>query len=156
MIIAVAAMGHNRVIGQDGRIPWKMPADLRHFRAVTQGGTVLMGRRTWESLGRALPDRENLVLTRSTDFQPEGARAVTLEEALALKDVFIIGGEDVYRLFLPHFDRQVLTEIHATFEGDTFYPEFSKTEWHEVERVDHEADADNPYPYSFVTWARNR
>ncbi len=156
MITSVAALSHNRVIGQDGRLPWKMPADLRHFRALTKGKTILMGRKTWESIGHPLPDRENLVLSRSTDFVPEGARLVTLEEALALPELYVIGGEEIYRLFLPHFDRQELTEIHGTFDGDSYYPEFSRAEWREVKRVDHEPDADNPYSYSFVTWDRNR
>lgn len=154
MITAVAAMGHNRVIGQDGRLPWKMPADLRHFRSLTRGQTILMGRKTWESIGRPLPDRENLVLSRSRDLVLEGARVVTLDEALAIENLFVIGGEEIYRLFLPHLDRQELTEIHATFEGDSFYPEFSRQEWVESERVDYPADEENPYPFSFVTWVR--
>lgn len=154
MIISVAALGINRVIGQDGRLPWRMPADLRHFKELTVGKSVLMGRKTWESLGRPLPDRENLVMTRSTNFAVEGARLITFEEALALPELYVIGGEEIYRLFLPHMHRQELTEIQGTFEGDSFYPEFSKHEWGESRRVDHPADDKNPYPYSFVTWDR--
>lgn len=154
MIVTVAAMGRDRVIGQDGHLPWKMPADMRHFREVTRGKTVIMGRKTYESIGRPLPDRTNLVLSRARDFTIPGCQVVSFEEALEHPELYVLGGEEIYRLFLPRAQRQILTEIHGDFMGDTYYPDFSRHEWKEVERIDHPADAENPHPYSFVTWER--
>ncbi len=154
MIVTVAAMGRDRVIGQDGHLPWKMPADMRHFREVTRGKTVVMGRKTYEAIGRPLPDRTNLVLSRARDFEIPGCKVVTLEEALEYPELYVLGGEEIYRLFLPRAQRQILTEIHGDFMGDTYYPDFSRHEWKEVARVDYPADEENPHPYSFVTWER--
>lgn len=133
MLISIAALGKNRVIGMEGRLPWHLPGDLRHFRELTRGGIVIMGRTTFASIGRPLPQRENWVLSRTVGLQLPGVRVFpsleTLLQALDGKIAWVIGGEQVYRQLLPHCDRQVLTEVEAEPEGDSYYPEFSSQEW---------------------------
>lgn len=153
MIAAVAA---NRVIGRGGALPWRLPADLARFRTLTLGYHMIIGRRTWESLEEPLDGRTVVVLSRDPRYEAPGAVVVpTLEAALAVASgdpvVFIGGGSEVYGAALPRADRIELTMVHASFEGDTRFPELDPTRWREVAREDHPADQANPLPLSFVT-----
>lgn len=152
-IALVAALAENRIIGHRGRLPWHLPADLKRFKAITLGHAVLMGRRTWDSLGRPLPGRRNIVLSRDPDFAPPGAIvARDLESALAQggAEVMVIGGADLYAQLLPRAQRLYLTLVHHACAGDVFFPELDWTAWKIVSREDHEADAKNPFAYSFL------
>nr|AIA14652.1 Dihydrofolate reductase [uncultured bacterium]AIA15101.1 Dihydrofolate reductase [uncultured bacterium] len=152
MIVAQAA---GRVIGKSNDLPWYLPADLKRFRILTTGHRVVMGRKTYESilarLGKPLPDRENIVISRSLTA-PGCVNVRSLDEALALghdDEIFILGGASIYEQALPHTQRIYLTQVMAEIEGDTFFPELKSSEWHEVSREDHPADDKNLYAYSF-------
>lgn len=155
----IAAMAENRVIGVNNTLPWRLPADLRHFRRLTTGHHVIMGRRNYESIGRPLPDRTNIVVTRNPAYRAPGCVVRhSLEEALRDTgddpEVFVIGGAEIYRQALARADRLYLTLVHANVPGDTFFPEFDAREWRETGRTRHEADDKNPYACSFVTYER--
>jgi dihydrofolate reductase len=153
VISLVAALAANRVIGDRGRLPWHLPADLRRFKAITLGNAVLMGRRTWDSIGRPLPGRRNIVLSRDPAFAPPGAVVVRdLESALtqAGGEVLAIGGAELYAQLLPRAQRLYLTLVHARFEGDALFPELDWSAWTVASREDHAADAKNPFAYSFL------
>lgn len=158
MLSAIAAMSKNRVIGKDNTLPWHMPADLKYFRDMTRGKVVVMGYNTYQSLGKALPNRRNIVLTRK-DIILEDAEVVDgVEAALDLVssekgEVIIIGGEQIYKAFMPHLDRIYLTEIDVLVEGDTFFPE-TPVEFKEVRCNAHAADEKNPYAYCFKVFER--
>jgi dihydrofolate reductase len=129
----------NRVIGTGGALPWRLPGDLKHFKALTLGHPIVMGRKTWESLGRALPGRENIVVTRTLGYEAPGAHvASSLEAALAMcvgePTVFVIGGGELYAAALPLADAMVLTEIHRDYDGDAHFPPYDRTAWRETER----------------------
>lgn len=153
----VVAMAENRVIGKDGDLPWRLPADLAHFKRLTVGKPVVMGRKVYDSIGRPLPDRQNIVLTRNPDFQAPGCIVVHSSgealEAAAGPDIMIIGGEEIYRLYLPQVGRVELTLIHAEIGGDTFFPELPG-QWMETARRERAADERNPYDLSFLTLER--
>lgn len=157
MIISlICAVSQNGVIGLDNRLPWRLPADLKRFKNLTMGHHLLMGRKTYESIGRPLPGRTNIVLTRQPDFQAENCLiAASLEEALELceddDEVFVIGGAAVYRQALPLAHRIYLTLIRQDFEGDTFLFEIDQTCWQEIWRADFAPDETNPFSYSFMT-----
>lgn len=156
---AIVAMGENRVIGKNNQLPWHLPADLSHFKAITTGHVILMGRKTHESIGRPLPNRTNVVLTRDTHYQAPGVTVVhDLQEALARfpqeQEIFIIGGAEIYHLALPLLHTLYLTRVHTTLDGDTFFPAWKEDEWQEVSREDHQADPANAHDYSFVTLQR--
>lgn len=157
-VVLVAAVADNGVIGSGGEIPWKLAADLRHFRATTRGNTVLMGRSTYDSIGHPLPFRTNVVLTRDPAWSADGVFAVPsleagLERAQDFEgDVMVIGGGHVYAAALPFADAQVLTEVHLSPEGDTHYPAWDRGEWRETRR---EAHDDDP-AYDLVWWERLR
>ena len=158
-IAIVVAMAENRVIGLDNRLPWHLPADLRHFRQVTVGKPVLMGRKTHESIGRPLPERTNIVVTRDRCYEAPGCVVVhsiesAIKEAGGHEEVMVIGGTDFYRQLLPKADRLYLTLVHAAFEGDARFPELDECEWREVERTDCAPDEKNPWPYSFIRLER--
>ena len=155
MISFHLARADNGVIGRDGKLPWHLPADLKRFKAHTIGRPMIMGRKTFESFPSPLPGRRHIVLTRDRAWTAAGAEvAHSAEEALALAgdDVAVIGGAEVFALFLDRADRVELTEVHATPEGDAMVPAF--TSWRETAREDHPADGDRP-AYSFVTLARS-
>ena len=163
MIVSViAAVSDNGVIGRDGGLPWHLPADLARFKRVTTGHHMVMGRRTWESIGcRPLPGRPTIVITSNRNYVAERAAvAHSLEEALAKvvgdDEVFIAGGEAVYREALPRAERIHLTRIHADFEGDTHFPPFDESGWEVVFEERHEADERNAYPFTFEVWERKR
>jgi dihydrofolate reductase len=156
----VVAASENDVIGTANQLPWRLPADLRHFRALTMGHSILMGRKTYESIGKALPGRANWVLSRSPGFSPPDARvARSLEEVQASADktspLMVIGGAEVYALCLPRACRIHITLVHAQISGgDTFFSAWREPEWREVGRERHEADEKNAYSYSFLTLER--
>ncbi len=166
MIISIiAAVGNNRVIGNKNRLPWDLPADMEHFRKLTKGKPIIMGSLTFESIGKALPGRDNIVLTKDSNYKAPGCKiAHSLEEALLLaenspfckktKEVMICGGASVYKQYLPRADRMYLTVIKGDFEGDSFFPEFDTKEWEEKEKTSFKADENNPYRYSFLTLER--
>lgn len=153
----VAAVADNGVIGADGDIPWRLPADFAHFKALTFGHVMVMGRATYESIGRPLPGRTTIVLTRDPDWTAEGVLvARDLDEALRLAEkiddaVFVVGGASVYAEALPRADAQVLTEVHLSPEGDTRYPEFEPSDWVETQRESH---LNAEVPFEFVWWER--
>jgi dihydrofolate reductase len=154
------AMGRNRVIGVDNRLPWRLPADLKRFRALTTGHTIVMGRKTYESFPRPLPDRHHVIVTTDPHYQAQSGCTVvhTLDAALAAagsnEEAFVIGGASLYAQTLPRADRLYVTLIDADFDGDTRFPDFDWREWLEVAREDHVPDEQNHYAYSFVTFER--
>ncbi|MFZ2995993.1 dihydrofolate reductase [Sphingobium sp.] len=158
-IVLILARADNGVIGRDGDLPWRLPADLKHFKALTLGHPMVMGRRTFDSLPGLLPGRRHIVLTRDRDWRGAGAEvAHDVDAAIALADapvVMVIGGAEIYRLFLPLADRIELTEVHVAAEGDAViaYPE--PADWRAVARADHDAQDARP-GYSFVTFLRNQ
>lgn len=157
ILTLVVARADNGVIGRDNGLPWHLPPDLRHFKALTLGKPIVMGRRSFESIGRPLPGRHNIVLTRS-DWTADGVTVVPgLAEAMAaagsVGEVMIIGGAAVYAAALPQAQRVYLTEIHAAPDGDTVLPPFDPAAWYGSARADHAADGDAP-AYSFVTLER--
>jgi dihydrofolate reductase len=158
LLTAVFAASENNVIGRDNAMPWHLPADLAHFKRVTMGKPILMGRRTYESIGRALPGRRNLVLSRR-EFSAPGVETVrSVDEALALvagePELVNIGGAEAFRLTLPRTGRIYLTRIHAVLEGDTYLPELPASQWREVACEERAADERNPYALSFITLER--
>jgi dihydrofolate reductase len=160
-ISIIAAVAEGGVIGQEGGLPWQLPADLRHFRRLTMGHHLILGRRTWESVGRALPGRRILVVSRRDLELPAGVgRAPSLETALATarasgeEEVFIGGGAEIYRQALPLTDRLYFTRINAQFPGDTFFPAYDPSRWRLVHREEREPDAANAYRHSFEEYER--
>jgi len=157
----VVAYDRQRAIGKDGALPWRLPEDMRRVRKLTMGKPLIMGRRTYDSIGRPLEGRTSIVLTRDTSFHPEGVLvARSPDEALALagnvEEAIVFGGAHVFKEFLPQADRLYLTEVDGTFEGDTFFPEVDEREWVEVERSEHGPDERNAYGYTFRTLDRKR
>ncbi|MCZ6559577.1 MAG: type 3 dihydrofolate reductase, partial [Gammaproteobacteria bacterium] len=133
-ISLILAMGRNRVIGRDNQLPWHLPADLAHFKATTMGKPILMGRKTWESIGKALPGRKNIVLTGQAGYTTDGATVVnSIDEAIAAcesaEELMVIGGAGVYQAFLPRAQKIYLTQIDNDIEGDTFFPQLDEQEW---------------------------
>lgn len=158
----VAASGNN-VIGKNNDLPWRLPNDLKYFKNTTWGMPVVMGRKTFESSGTALPGRTNIVITRNRDWTAPGARTVkTLDEALQAaketdaRELFIIGGGEIFREALPLAGRIYMTRVHAQVDGDTFFPEIDQAEWELVSNQDHPADEKHAYAYSFQLWKRKK
>lgn len=168
MISLIVALSNNHVIGRDGDLPWHLSEDLRRFKKLTMGHTIVMGRKTYESIGRALPGRTSVIITRQTDFlttadvtttlspasdSTKVKTASTLETVLAIsttdEEIFVIGGAQIYELALPHADRLYLTRIHANIEGDTYFPEIDWEEWACVEDSGVQTSFSIPFPYSF-------
>lgn len=161
MIVSlIAAVSDNGVIGRDGGLPWRLPADLRFFKLTTLGHTVIMGRKTWDEIGKPLPNRRNVVVTRNDARTFPGAtRAPDLAAALALAaaedEVFVIGGGELYRQALPLADRLYLTHVHAEIEGDTRFPEWDPPEWSVAWEERHEADERHPYAFTIRRYDRS-
>ena len=156
-LFLVYARAANGTIGKDGGLPWHIPADLKHFKEMTMGKPMIMGRKTFESFPAPLPDRRHIVLSRGSDWQAEGAEHVmSVPAALAAaggEETAIIGGADIFLLFEPQAERIELTQIHADYEGDTFMDAPHPERWAEVAREDHEASGDTP-AFSFITYER--
>lgn len=159
VVSLVAAMTENHVIGRDGGMPWHLPDDLAHFKRLTRGHTVIMGRKTFDEIRRPLPERRNVVITRNPGFRPEGVTVVdSLEAALALAagepEVFVIGGGEIYRQAMDRADRLHLTRIRATLDGDTWFPAFDAHAWVLESEEYHPADARHAYAFDFQSWRR--
>ena len=159
LVSLIVAMAQNGVIGRDNAVPWRLPEDLKRFKAFTLGKTILMGRKTYESIGRPLPGRANLVLTRDRNWIAAGVIVVhSVEQALTQagpgKELVAIGGAQIYRLVLPFARRIYLTHVHADVPGDTFFPDFDSTQWADVECRMHPADEQHAFPLTFVTLER--
>lgn len=157
-ISIVVAIAQNNAIGKDNKLLWHLPKDLKHFKEITTGGTIIMGRKTYDSVGRPLPNRRNIVITRQQIEIPGCEVINSVEAALDLcrdeAEVFIIGGAEIYKLALPHTDKIYLTIVHQDFEADAYFPEIKEDIWKEIERQNHEPDEKNPLPYSFITLER--
>jgi dihydrofolate reductase len=164
-IVLVAAIGENNVIGRGGQLPWKIRSDLRHFRALTLDKPVIMGRKTFQSIGKALDRRTNIVITRDQDFSAEGVEsAASLEAALALaredakrsgaNELMIIGGADIFAAAMPLADRLEITHVHASPEGDVYFPAIDAKHWREDKRENREAGPDDSARYSVATYLR--
>lgn len=156
MIISlIAAMSRNKVIGKDNKLPWKLPADMKRFRELTSGKPVIMGRKTFESIGKPLPNRKNIIITRDRNYKRDGCIIVhSAKDALKAAgdgDVMIIGGAQIYAEFLPKANKMYLTFIDADFEGDAYFPEYNEDEWKEMNREEH---VDNEFSYAFVDLER--
>jgi len=158
-------MARNRVIGRNNALPWYLPEDLRYFKQVTMGKPIIMGRRTWESIGRPLPGRTNIVISRDPEFSADGVKVVqSLEAAITLAEhvtvidggdeAVVMGGAQIYEMALPMADRLYMTQVHADVDGDVLFPEFELSAWHELGREDFSASDANPYDYSFVVLER--
>ena len=171
MIISIiAAIGKNNELGKDNQLLWQLPADMKHFRDITSGHIVIMGRKTYESIGRPLPNRRNIVITRETDYQKDGIEVVnSLPEALKIAsleqgkkfeenddeiEVFIIGGGQIYNEAIANADKLYITHVDATLPADTYFPEISCEEWEKTSSESHEADEKNPYPYTFSEYRK--
>ncbi len=158
-LVIIAAMAENRVIGRGDRLPWHLPADLKHFKALTMGKPLLMGRTTWESLPGPLPGRRHLVLTRDPGYRAAGCTVVhSLEEALAaaggVPELMVIGGGEIYAQTLPFATRLHLTLVHGIVDGDALFPPYDPADWVATAREHHGADGSNPYAHTFVTLER--
>lgn len=152
-------MDENRAIGYQNQLPWHLPADLAHFKKHTLNKPIIMGRKTYESIGRPLPHRTNIILTRDTTFTAEGCQVFhDLETALATlvdyPEVFIIGGATLFEAFFHRVDKLYLTHIHHAFSADTYFPEFDKDTWKLLSREDHQSDEKNNYDYSFLIYQK--
>ncbi len=159
MIGLLVAYAHGRVIGKDGAIPWRLPNDMRYVKHLTTGHTVVMGRKTFDSIGRPLPNRRNIVLSHDTTLTIPGAEVVrSIDEALALvseqDELFVLGGESIYRLFLPLADRLYITEVDYTTEGDTFFPKWDRNAFRLTSRQDGTLDEKNTLPHVFYIYER--
>ncbi|MDX1380823.1 MAG: dihydrofolate reductase [Xanthomonadales bacterium] len=159
-ITLIAAMARNRAIGRGGGLPWHLPRELQHFKQTTMGKAIVMGRRTWESIGRALPGRQNIVVTRQEGFRAEGCEiAASLESAVAAArsdEVMIIGGGQLYAGAMPHADRMVLTLVDCAPEADTWFPPWAPAEWRETTLRAERADDLNPLDYRVIELTRRR
>lgn len=161
-VTIIVAKATNNAIGKNGELPWHLPSDLRHFKKTTSGHHVIIGRKTFTSLGKPLPGRTHIVVTRDRDFLvPDGHFvAHSLEEALGigrsrdLSTIFILGGAKIYEEALPHAHEMIITEIEASPDADTFFPEFNRDEWELVDKVVVKKDDKNPYNHAFVTYRR--
>lgn len=169
MISMIIAAAENRVMGKDNQMPWHLPNDLQYFKRSTMGKPMIMGRKTYESLGKPLPGRAHLIVTRQADYQAPNANeqvqvVTSLEEAIQAaqalvlatenKEIMVIGGAEICSLAFPQTERLYLTQVHADVEGDVFFPEFDLKQWREISREDYSASGSNPYDYSFVVFER--
>ncbi len=158
-ISLIVAMAGNRAIGLNGQMPWHLSADLKHFRKITMGSPVIMGRKTFDAIGRPLPGRDNLVVSRNAGYRCPGCKVFAdigdaVEACRGRDEIFIIGGATLYQAMLPAADYLYLTLIHKDFAGDTFFPEFDAGIWREIERTDIDDDASVDFCYSFIKLAR--
>lgn len=155
----IVAVSENHVIGRNGQLPWHLSDDLRRFKRLTMGHHIVMGRKTFESIGRLLPGRTTVIVTRTASFRVEGAKiANSVEAALRLsqpdEEVFIIGGAELYRHAMPFVDRLLITRVNATVEGDVCFPEFDPSQWQLTQQESFAADEQNDYPHGFEIYER--
>ncbi|HLP81839.1 MAG TPA: dihydrofolate reductase [Nitrosomonas sp.] len=162
-ISLLVAMAKNRIIGQNNQLPWHLPADLKHFKSLTMGHVIIMGRKTYESIGKSLPGRTNIVVTHQHQFNAQDAMVVhSIDDALkvsekqaSVSEIFVIGGEQLYRQTLPICQRIYITEIQRDFAGDTVFPEFDQANWQETERIQHVSESGD-LQYHFVILDRRK
>jgi dihydrofolate reductase (trimethoprim resistance protein) len=159
-ISLIVAMDKNRVIGKDNDLPWRLPKEFEYVKKTTMGHTIIMGRKNFESIGRALPGRKNVILTRDKTFSFEGCIiAHSIRDVFDLckndEEVFIFGGEQIYEMFLPYVEKMYITKIDYAFEGDTFFPEVNYEEWNEVSVEQGITDEKNPYKYHYHVYEKN-
>jgi dihydrofolate reductase len=161
LISIIVAMAHNRVIGKDNALPWHLPEDLKHFKQLTTSHAILMGRKTFQSIGKPLPNRLNIVLTRQPNYQPPGVQVVhAFDEALhtarqaGRQHLFIIGGQNVYRLALPLAHELYLTRVHADIPGDAFFPPFDDQQWQLLDQQHHDPDVRHAFAFTFEHYRR--
>lgn len=155
----IAAMDMNRVIGKDNDIPWRIPADWQHVKRTTDGHSIILGRKNLESIGKALPGRRNIILTRDATFKCEGCEiAHSIEEVFEMtkneEEIFIFGGEQIYELFMPYVEKMHITKIHHEFAGDTFFPDVNFSEWKEISVEKGIMNDKNPYHYYFHVYEK--
>jgi len=159
-ISVIVAFSEGNIIGKNNKMPWKLPADLKRFKAITTGHTVVMGRRTYESIGKPLPNRKNIVLTSIPESIIDCITADSLKDAITVSEpeteLFIIGGASVYKQAFPLADKLYITKIHADPGGDTKFPEIDYSEWVETFREEHKADEKNQYDYTFINYERKK
>ena len=157
-ISIIVAIAENHAIGKDNKLLWYLPNDLKHFKTITSGHTVIMGRKTYDSVGKPLPNRRNIVITRKQLDIPGCEVVNSLEQAIELckteHEVFIVGGAEIYRQAMALTNKIYLTIVHQTFEGDTYFPDIEENIWVETEREDYQPDEKNKLPYSFITLDR--
>ncbi len=157
-MVIIAAMDKNRLIGKDNGLPWKLSADLQNFKKLTSGHAIIMGRKTWDSLGRALPNRKNIVISRDKNLDIPGAYVVnSLAEAGRIAGemkTFVIGGSQIYQLALNEATEMILTEVDATVEGDAWFPEFDQSDWQKVSTEEYGADEKNEFNFKVVHYIR--
>jgi dihydrofolate reductase len=162
MIISlVAAASDNNVIGKNNALPWRMPADMKFFKNLTMGHTVVMGRKTYESMGKPLPGRKNIIITRNSNYKAEGCVVVgsfaeVIEICKEEGEIFIVGGSEIYRQIINKADKIYLTRVHGIFDGDAYFADIHSDEWVESHKTDYEADEKNPYPYAFMEYLRRK
>ncbi|MEN9386077.1 MAG: Dihydrofolate reductase [Bacteroidota bacterium] len=161
MLKILVAFDENRVIGKNNTLIWHLPADLKRFKALTTGHVIIMGRKTFESIGKPLPNRTTIVISRQADLQIEGAiithsveEAILKAKSLTREDIFIVGGAEIYALSLPLADQILVTQLHDIFEGDAFFPEIPLDSWEVIERERGVTDEKNAYQYSYLTYSR--
>lgn len=169
MLSMIIAAAENRVMGKDNQMPWHLPNDLQYFKRSTMGKPMIMGRKTYESLGKPLPGRPHIIITRQTNYQAPNANeqvqvvtnladAIIAAQALVAdteeQEVMVIGGAEICSLAFPQTERLYLTQVHAEVDGDVYFPEFNPNEWREVSREDYQASDNNPYDYSFIVFER--
>ena len=163
MISFIVAVSENNVIGKDNKLPWHLPTDMKYFKNQTWAMPVVMGRKTYEALGKPLEGRKNIVVTRQTDWKPGGVEIVhSIDQAIVTatkqdaKEIFIIGGAEIFQAAMPSADKIYLTLIHKSFDGDAFFPEIDPEQWNLTSNRDCEADEKNPYAHSFQVWERKQ
>lgn len=160
MIVSIiVAMDLNRVIGKDNKLPWRLPAELQYVKKTTMGHPIIMGRKNYESIGRPLPGRRNIIVTRDSSYSVEGCEiAHSVEEVFKLcegeEEIFIFGGEQIYKLFMPYTEKLYITKIHHEFEGDTFFPEIDYSLWNEVSVEKGIRNEKNPYEYEYYVYEK--
>jgi len=158
MISLLWAMDNNRAIGYNNQLPWHLPEDLKYFKRVTMGKPIAMGRKTYDSIGRPLPGRENIIITRQKDFSVVGCTVINNVHDLTNRkdeELFVIGGAEIFKEILPSADRLYITQIDEVFEADTFFPELDLSDWHLIERHKGAKNEKNPYEYEFLVYERN-
>ncbi|WP_099351586.1 dihydrofolate reductase [Fredinandcohnia onubensis] len=160
MISLLVAMDKNQLIGKDNDLPWRLPADLAYFKRVTMGHPIIMGRKTYDSIGRPLPGRENIIVTRDTSYKAEGCKVIhSIEEIVKMnqqtdQELFVIGGAEIFKEILPYSDRLYITEINEGFDGDTYFPAFDKAKWKVISKEQGIKNEKNPYDYTFLVYEK--
>jgi dihydrofolate reductase len=162
MISIIVAMDENKVIGKNNQLPWHLPADLAYFKQVTMGHPIIMGRKTHESIGRVLPGRENVILTRNRDYFAEGCTIIhSIDDLVEWEkrqndEIFVIGGAEIFKQTLPITEKLYITKIHHHFTGDTYFPEYDESDWELIWQQKGVKDEKNPYDYDFVIYERRK